>query len=125
MWVFTQNGFVSVVNHDRDDEKLTVRARDIESLQDLAEMSGEPIESTPYRDYEHRIFVDREVYADWLTYHVDSLDYSNFKNRVGDTLGPQWYHACSHVWEAMLDISDTHKVRDLSALAEEGESLYL
>ncbi len=115
MWVFTQTGFVSAVNHSRDDKKITVRARDAASLQYLAMMADTEIVDTPHRDYEHRVFVDPEVYAQWLTYHVNTLDYSNFKNRIGATLGEQWYQECGGVWTTMLDVSDTHKVRDLTA----------
>lgn len=108
MWVFTQTGFVSVVNHDREDGKITVRARDKASLEDIAMMADARIESTPARDYEHRVYVDPSTYAEWLSHHVQTLDYSNFKSRVGAALGNEWYKTCGRVWGVMHDISDTH-----------------
>lgn len=113
MWVFTQEGFVSTVNHGRDDGKLTVRARDERSLHSLADMAEAEIAHTPHRDYEHRVFVSPAVYAEWLTMHVESLDYGNFKDRVKVSRGKQWARACGSVWGTMLDVSDTHKVPSL------------
>jgi hypothetical protein len=113
MWVFTQEGFVSTVNHGREDGKLTVRARDERSLHSLADMAETEIVHTPQRDYEHRVFVFPSTYAEWLTMHVESLDYGNFKDRVKVSRGKRWAHACGSVWATMLDVSDTHEVPSL------------
>jgi hypothetical protein len=107
MWVFTQDGFVSAVDNKQVEGKLTVRARDRLSLETLADMAEtEIIESPPHRDYEYRVFVTREQFAEWMRLNVEFLDYSNFKNRVWETRGDVYHDACSDVWDAMLAVSD-------------------
>lgn len=107
MWVFTQTGFVSAVESDKEEGKLNVRARDRQSLETLADLANVGIvESPPYRDYEYRVFVTREQFAEWMRLNIEFLDYSNFKNRVWDTLGDTYHDACSDVWSVMLSVSD-------------------
>ena len=107
MWVFTQDGFVSAVDNKQVEGKLTVRARDRQSLETLADLAGtEIVESPPYRDYEYRVHVTREQFSEWMRLNIEFLDYPNFKNRVWDTRGDVYHDACSDVWGAMLAVSD-------------------
>lgn len=108
MWIFTQDGFVSAVASDKDHTKVVVRARDKQSLEMLSDMLGEPVVELPGRDYEYRLFVDRGAFTNWLLAQADSIDYTNFKNRVWQTRGDVYHDACSAVWGEMLAVSDKY-----------------
>ena len=106
MWVFTQDGFISVVDNNQVPGKLTVRARDRESLQLLADITEQKIVELPNRDYEYRVYVTREEFTSFMASHIDHLDYGNFKNRIWATRGDTYHDACSDVWAAMLQVTD-------------------
>jgi hypothetical protein len=111
MWIFTQDGFVSAVNNGQVPGKLAVRARDKEALELLSLSTGSEIEEFKGTDYEYRVHVTREDFNKWLTMHVDTLDYSNFKSRIWASRGEVYHDACSDVWQAMLAVSDKRKTR--------------
>lgn len=106
MWIFTQDGFISAVDNGHVKDKLAVRARDKASLELLAALTGQEINHSHNTDYPYRVYVSREDFSNFLLSHVDSLDYRNFKNRVYETRGPEFAHACGKVWSAMLDVTD-------------------
>lgn len=64
MWVFTQDGFISVVNNGHVKGKLTARARDRQSLALLAEIADTEIVHTTNTDYPYRTYVTREQYTE-------------------------------------------------------------
>ena len=107
MWIFTETGFVSVVRHFSDEEKLVVRARDHKSLEGLANSFGLEIVSTPSNDYPYRVFVADSVFASWLSEQTMAVDYTNFKNRVHDSRGHDFAGALMSVWTAMHDVEDS------------------
>lgn len=111
MWIFTQDGFISAVDNNQEPGKLTVRARDRQSLELLSALTDSPIIELPGRDYEYRVFVTREDFSSFLVSHVDHLDYGNFKNRIWATRGDTYHDACSDVWGAMLQVSDKAPTR--------------
>lgn len=95
MWLFTQEGFFSVVHKDCPEDQVCVRARvrgDLEKLSkvfvnDIAELiSGEEyigaVIDTPRGDYPCRLYVSRNVLAKYLEIAVMSMDYDNFKNTI-------------------------------------------
>jgi hypothetical protein len=107
MWVFTQDGFVSVVDNGHVENRLCVRARDRASLEPLADLYDLTIiESANDADYEWRLYATRDELANWLVLNVETLDYPNFKNRVKETRGDKFAKACAAVWQDMLDVSD-------------------
>jgi len=108
MWVFTQDGYISVVDNNDSPGKLTVRARDKQSLELLADFVASPIIELRGRDYEYRVYVTREEFVKFMTMHIEHLDYSNFKNRIWATRGDTYHDACSDVWGAMLQVSDKY-----------------
>lgn len=111
MWIFTQDGFISVVDNNQVEGKLTVRARDKESLELLAGITGQEIVELPNRDYEYRVYVTREELTAFMASHIDALDYGNFKNRIWSSRGDTYHDACSDVWGAMLQVSDKNRNR--------------
>lgn len=108
MWVFTQDGFVSAVESDRDPGTLVVRARDKQSLQMLSDLTGAELVELRGRDYEYRIFISKDQFTDWVAAQVAAIDYSNFKNRLWQTRGDVYHDAASHVWGEMLAVSDKY-----------------
>jgi hypothetical protein len=106
MWVFTQTGFVSAVRKADALSKITVRSRDKQSLEVLAELSETEIIETPYADYGYRVLVSDDIYKVWLATTVDMLDYDNFKNRISKSRGHVFHHALGNVWSEMLAVAD-------------------
>ena len=106
MWVFTETGFVSAVRKVDSPSKITVRSRDKQSLEVLAELSETEILETPDADYRYRVLVSDDIYKVWLTTTVDMLDYDNFKNRAAVTRGHVFHHALGKVWTDMHAVAD-------------------
>jgi hypothetical protein len=104
MWVFTETGFVSAVTHYAKPGTIVVRGRDYESLLPIAEFAEEVIQHTPNNDYPIRVEVKREVFASWVAKSVQDMTYTNYKNQMYGTRGPDFTHALTDVW------SDMHQV---------------
>jgi hypothetical protein len=106
MWIFTQSGFISAVRHDAEPETVVVRARDRESLEALAGATGEQVRKSPVNDYPYRVHVSENEFRQWLTGCVESMDYTNFKNRVHETRGDHFASVLMDVWEIMHEVED-------------------
>lgn len=107
MWVFTKHGFVSAVRKKEFAEFLTVRARDRESLVELAEMYEAQIAKSPHADYPYRVFVKPADFAAWLAEAAVEIDYENFKNAVASSRGFEFAIPLNSVWAAMHDVEDS------------------
>lgn len=105
MWIFTTGGFVSAVVKPGDTD-LTVRARDIRSLEGLSRHSGAEISQTPYADYPYRVVVSHDDFAEWLVREVAALTYPNFKSAVAMSRGHAFAHPLMDVWSAMHAVTD-------------------
>lgn len=117
MWFFSPLGFYSVVcakkspeSHELDTNKLMIRARCREHLENLLKrfpnkLAGLEILEIPYTDYHCRIIVDRGVWAEIMAELTNDIDYSNFKNEVKDSgYGSNEYlNALHRVWDVMYD----------------------
>lgn len=106
MWVFTETGFVSAVQHRDNPDYLVVRSRDRQSLQELADVSAVDIKFLTGSDYPYRVFVPREDFKSWMNDQIDFLGYDNFKNRVAVTRGKDYAYTLGSVWSAMHDTED-------------------
>tara|TARA_R100000808_G_C2116383_1_gene128871 strand:- start:243 stop:608 length:366 start_codon:yes stop_codon:yes gene_type:complete len=82
MWLFTNHGFFSIVQHDKRKDTLIVRARRKEHLE--AYFTGYKISYKPERDYQYRIYTSRKNIAEFLFNFVEEIDYTNFKNSIKD-----------------------------------------
>ena len=98
MWIYTQQGFYSIVEDRDDPDMLLVRARvkgDSERLWPKAKVSeGEG------SDYSFRARILRNAVAKVLSQEIKSVDYDNFKDRIDHT-DPErgyWYH---RIWTLM------------------------
>lgn len=100
MWVATNVGMISLVQHHEKPGVLLMRARAREHLVALAGKGKEHlIEHTPERDYAWRIEVAKESVAELLFTLVMCIDYGNFKGSVKDDLLHELY---STWWSAGL-----------------------
>lgn len=106
MWVFTQKGFLSAVRTSTGSGDFKVRARDRESLLDLAEFAGVEIVASPLADYPYRVIVGELVMGGYLMNELAAADYTNYKSRVSLTRGTNFAHACGSVWSTMHEIED-------------------
>ena len=106
MWIFTETGFVSAVVDRNEPSRLSVRARDRESLDGLVAATDQQVVSTPGGDYPYRIFVSPGAFAQWVAEASWAIDYDNFKNQVARTRGYDYVHALHDVWAAMRTTED-------------------
>lgn len=103
MWVFTESGFISIVNKG-ERGKLMVRARDRRSLEavcDRLDLPRTSIYNKEPSDYGFRIQITPAQLSRYLELTVGRIDYSNFKDRVTETRGDAWHDALMSVWSAM------------------------
>ena len=112
MWIFTDTGFVSAVRKPWATDKMTVRARDKESLAGLSKLSGEAISTSMDSDYPHRVVVADKVFKNWLLTTIEEMDYDNFKNRVAITRGKKFATLLGQVWYTMLGAEDLERQDD-------------
>lgn len=113
MWLFTKEGFFSVVkNEGADEDEVLIRARVDEDLTRLIEFIGRDIgdefkdfyrwEDT-YSDYRYRLVVRREVFARYMSEAVMDIDYTNVKDSI-DQDSEERHSAMMQVWGAMMTL---------------------
>lgn len=100
MWIFTNNGMISAVEHRDNKDNLMVRARQSKHLDSLIELTGSNLVVTDLADYRYRVTVNRNDFKLWLWSNVKDIDYDNFKNSIGDK---KYRIACGNVWQIMYD----------------------
>jgi hypothetical protein len=98
MWLFTSDGFVSIVadKNDTRGDRLLVRSRDKMHITNV--FPDAEVFSKQPSDYQWRAWVSREDVADAMMRQVQGLDYTNFKNSIYDD---RYHDACIDVWNAM------------------------
>ena len=106
MWLFTETGFISAVQHRNKPGHMMVRARDKKSLVPLSRLANSEITNTPTADYPYRTVVSDSDLTAFMKVSVANLDYDNFKSRVAVTRGYNFAHALMSVWSAMHDVED-------------------
>lgn len=82
MWLCLSDAFLSIIQPTSDSDTLRVRARregDIEKV-----FPNAKVDRTPGRDYLFRAHVSRQEVADALAAQANQINYSNFKDSVGD-----------------------------------------
>ena len=101
MWLFTTEGFVSVVAHYEKPETLVVRARDEVSLIGLQEATGATLLATPTADYAFRLEVPKGEFLGWISSQVQAIDYPNFKAKMWE-VRPEMDGVLHDVWATMI-----------------------
>jgi hypothetical protein len=107
VWLFTPEGFYSVVTADEFGEELMVRSRsddDLDRLRSTHFPELGPNVHKPGRDYPVRAFTNRADLATCLGRVAMKLDYSNFKSTVARRHSSARAHLYSNVWSDCLEI---------------------
>ena len=88
MWVFTNTGFVSIVQDWNDDSKVFVRGRRKKDVDSFVDGVIDPLNSqvvhTPEHDYHYRVGISKDELKVALSRQVDNIDYFNFKRSMRD-----------------------------------------
>ena len=105
MWIFSKEGFFSVVQNEYcNEDELMVRARWKADLKKLSERIGRKAEILEFAgsDYRYRIKVTREEWVDYCAQAANEIDYSNVKGTIA---GKDRSHAYMRVWAALLPLA--------------------
>ena len=106
MWIFSEKGFVSLVQ-DRDDaSKLQVRARVADDITDT--FPGVELFTADGADYRYRARIDRREVADVMHRAVMDIKYdSHFKEvAIEASTHPGRWRAYYGVWTALAELQD-------------------
>lgn len=108
MWLFTDLGFFSIVQHNTAPTTLIVRGRSQSDVIGLVERYGkmlgigyEDIMITPDADYCCRVIVQQDRWASVVFDMVKNIDYDNFKNTIYEKMGFERAHLYGDVWQVM------------------------
>jgi len=103
VWIITDQGFVSVVQHNVDDRLLCVRAR---RREDLEPFDAEVVEHAG-SDYQYRCNVHREAFAEWMEDRISDLSYTTHakENMAGNDT--RRYQAYLNVWADLAELQPT------------------
>ena len=99
MWLFTSEGFASIVASRDSEDDLIVRTRVKTHL--LALFPTAIVVETPEADYRFRCVLKRTTVEKVIAKQVASISYDNFKNSISE---PSYHSACHKVWEVMYGL---------------------
>jgi hypothetical protein len=108
MWIFTNTGFLSVVQKPDDKTTLTVRARAKGHIESV--FPDAKVQASPGNDYAYRAKIDRATVAAVISQQIMDLSYSNFKNSIKDD---PYHNACSGTW-GVMNRYQQERARELS-----------
>ena len=118
MWIFTNKGFLSIVEDKDDPARLLVRARYEGDIERHFGEEAEVIE-LEFSDYRFRVFLPREEVRAVIDRELAALDYGNFKNsfdRDNVSLSletrEERHDALFKVWSTMLDSQKAVELRE-------------
>lgn len=104
MWLITNRGFYSAVEHRDDPNAVLVRARSEEDINNLASMlPGSKPWKDDTADYLWRLSCSKEEWAGVVAEFALNTNYDNFKSSVDDPLRQQVY---MEVWSALYFLQD-------------------
>lgn len=109
MWTMTTTGFTSAVEYRDDPSLLVIRARDKDSLMNLASDLGlEPdaVYTSFPSDYPFRVLVPKTRYAQWVFDQVLGIEYDNFKSHAATERDGDYVRFLHEVWSAGLALTD-------------------
>src|SRR5581483_2773487 len=86
MWLFTTQGFYSVVEDRADSDRLLIRARAQEDLEALKQQIPDlQIQETRQgHEYRWRALVTRDQWVEAVAQLAGEIDYDNFKDTVAE-----------------------------------------
>lgn len=96
MWIFTRDGFFSIVQHKDWPDYLVVRAREREDIQSA--FGPDDIVESDESDYRFRVTLPRALVTDYLSKTIAELDYTSVKDNI--TKGEEDRHRMLYqVWD--------------------------
>lgn len=107
MWLFTPEGFVSVVSGEEFGAELQVRARAADDLERLRSSWFAGLGETRYvawRDYPCRALCTKAQLAAALARLAEGIDYKNFKDTVARRHSPERAKIYGRLWSECLTI---------------------
>jgi hypothetical protein len=119
MWIFTKDGFLSVVAHEQDESVLRVRARRREHLAALVPLR-DVIDMGDAADYRWHADVPRDVVIDFATKAIDGLDYTSHVKEAISGRDDRMYRAMMECWTALLRLQDQPKRSGMRVLTRRG-----
>ncbi len=114
MWVFTKDGFFSVVNDKYcGPDELMVRTRtraDAERIRDML-APGSDVIVLGHADYRYRVKVGRQAWADYLHDTAQDLDYPTVKDTI--SMGDQKRGICYFaIWSQLVRFQRDEAIRN-------------
>jgi hypothetical protein len=111
MWIFTPDGFYSVVEkpEEREAGMLTVRSRvkaDLDVLRERFMPKLGPTISGVGTDYPYRAKIEKGSFSEGMKRISESVDYENFKHAVGTRQGYERARIYADVWRDLLRLED-------------------
>ena len=113
MWLFTDEGMISVVRHSNYDDVVLMRARNANTIPNLLKRGGlhhrlDEQEYTPMRDYAYRVELTDSEYTHVLLQLVDQMKYTNFKEHllVNKKMDLNQRHIYNDVYYTALGLTD-------------------
>ena len=104
MWLMTKHGFYSIV--EKKPGEFHIRARvpkDLENLVERVPLPESEILSTKSADYHYRIIAGKGEVLKVMQFLGETVDYSNFKNRIEELPDQEQRHGLySEVWGLLL-----------------------
>jgi hypothetical protein len=103
MWLFTKNGFFSIVEMQGNDNTFFVRSRQQQDLENLFRfIEKRTIFRSLSADYKYRIIIKPKELLLLAQSLVSEIDYPNFKSQIAKTAGQERKLECYHeVWAIM------------------------
>jgi len=96
MWIFTNKGFLSIVQHKDMPDHFQVRSRVRRPLDDL--WPEHEVQVIEWADYRFRITIGKQEVKPVIESELESVDYTNFKNSCKDV---EYLRALVRIWSEM------------------------
>ena len=94
MWIFTNKGFISVVQNRNNANEFQVRARSKKHLQTL--FKGREILTLTPADYKYRVNISKKDFRAFADDYINNLKYDDFKSSIKDN---EYHDLCLDVWD--------------------------
>lgn len=105
MWIFSSQGFISIVKHTDKLNILIVRSRFQGHIERIFPKAR--VEEDATRDYRYRSELPANEVSKAITKLVSEIDYDNFKNSL-DMNDERYFESCIDVYNSVLMNSETN-----------------
>lgn len=103
MWIVMNDSFISVVEHNTDEDRVVVRARIEGDLDKIFPEHKQDIIVTTNSDYRFRLLLDKQYVADRIYQRMLDIDYDNFKDSVAESWRKAPYYK---IWQIMQEVQE-------------------